>query len=123
LAPEALQEPLLRSLRRRVDEKILADLAAEERVAEALRQEVWASLERAVQSARQDGWYGRVWLFGSFAWGQPHERSDVDLLVEGDEHFLAQRVSELVRREVHSLHVAEAPASLRERVLAYGRLL
>lgn len=25
----------------------------------------------------------RVWLFGSLAWGEPHERSDADLMVEG----------------------------------------
>jgi predicted nucleotidyltransferase len=122
-AAGASQDELLRAFRLRVDEKILADLAAEERTAQTLRQEVLASLGRAVQRAREDGWRGRVWLFGSFAWGQPNERSDIDLLVEGDERTLARRVSELVRREVHALKLAEAPASLKERVLADGLAL
>jgi len=111
---------LLHALRQRVDAKIRADLAAEEQAARALREQVLAAVRSAVEEARSEGPCGRVWLFGSFAWGRPGERSDVDLLVESDDEALVRRVEQASGREVHAIRMAEAPASLRERVLAHG---
>lgn len=121
LVPDPSTQPLLRALRERVDAKIRADLAAEEQAAEALRERVLNAVRRAIEEARRDDpSCGRVWLFGSFAWGQPSERSDVDLLVEGPEGALARRVEQASGRDVHAVGMAEAPASLRERVLNHG---
>ena len=72
---------------------------------------------------RGAGHCGRVWLFGSFAWGRPGERSDIDLLVEGDDGEVAWEVSRACHREVHAIALQRAPDSLRERVLAEGVLL
>ncbi len=118
--PDESTQQLLRALRERVDAKIRADLAAEEQAAEALRGQVLAAVRSAIEAARSDGRCGRVWLFGSFAWGQPGERSDIDLLVEGDDDALARRVEQACGRDVHAIRMAEAPASLTERVLAHG---
>ena len=118
--PSESTPQLLRALRERVDAKIRADLAAEEQAAQVLREQVLAAVRSAVEEARSEGLSGRVWLFGSFAWGQPGERSDVDLLVEADDDALARRVERASGREVHAIRMAEAPASLRERVLAHG---
>ena len=69
----------------------------------------------------------RVWLFGSLAWGEPHERSDVDLLVEGlaaaDWSRAMGLVEELVPAPVDLVRLEEAAAALAERVLAEGVLL
>jgi predicted nucleotidyltransferase len=119
LTRESTQQLLL-ALRERVDAKICADLAAEDQTAQALREQVLAAARGAVEEARSEGECGRVWLFGSFAWGKPSERSDVDLLVEEDDDALARRVEQATGREVHAIRMAEAPASLRERVLAHG---
>ena len=119
MSDESTQQ-LLHALRARVDAKIRADLAAEEQAATALRAQVLEAVRGAVEEARSEGPCGRVWLFGSFAWGQPGERSDVDLLVEGDDVALARRIEQASGREVHAIRMAEAPASLRERVLAHG---
>jgi predicted nucleotidyltransferase len=118
--PSESTQRLLHALRERVDAKIRADLAAEEQAAQALRERVLAAVRGAVEQARSAGPCGRVWLFGSFAWGEPGERSDVDLLVEGDDSALARRVEQASGRAVHAIRLAEAPASLRERVLAHG---
>lgn len=118
--PSESNRHLLRAFRERVDAKIRADLAAEEQTAQALREQVLAAVRGAVEAARREGPCGRVWLFGSFAWGQPGERSDIDLLVEGDDTELARRVERACGRDVHAIRMAEAPASLRERVLAHG---
>lgn len=118
--PSESNQQLLHALRERVDAKIRADLAAEEQAAQALREQVLAAVRGAVEEARSEGPCGRVWLFGSFAWGQPGQSSDVDLLVEGDDDALARRVEQASGRQVHAIRMAEAPASLRERVLAHG---
>ncbi len=119
MSDESTQQ-LLHALRERVDAKIRADVAAEEQVANALREQVLDAVRGAVEAARSEAPCGRVWLFGSFAWGQPGERSDIDLLVEGDDEALARRVEQVSGREVHAVRLAEAPASLRERVLSHG---
>ena len=69
----------------------------------------------------------RVWLFGSLAWGEPHGRSDVDLLVEGvpasaglDALGIAE---EALGVSVDVLRAEDAPHSLVSRVRREGVLL
>lgn len=50
--PGESTQQLLRALRERVDAKIRADLAAEEQAAQALREQVLASVRGAVVEAR-----------------------------------------------------------------------
>jgi predicted nucleotidyltransferase len=111
---------LLAAFRRRVDEVIARGLEEEQRAAELLRNSVLAAIRPAIEAARAEGLCGKVWLFGSFAWGSPGERSDVDLLVEGDDAEVGWRVSRVCPREVHVLRTKDAPASLLSRVLADG---
>lgn len=65
-----------------------------------------------------------VWLFGSLAWGRPHERSDVDLAVRGipaDRHYRAlARASDIVAGPVDLVDLDTCPASMRERILRDG---
>jgi predicted nucleotidyltransferase len=69
----------------------------------------------------------RIWLFGSLAWGEPHEGSDVDLLVEGlaAEAWSAATalVEEVVRAPVDLVRAEDAAPGLVARVRAEGRLL
>jgi predicted nucleotidyltransferase len=69
----------------------------------------------------------RVWLFGSLAWGTPHERSDIDLAAEGVDPgvYLAALVAldEASPVPVQLVRIEEAPPALRERILESGRLL
>jgi predicted nucleotidyltransferase len=114
---------LFAAFRRRIDEKIEADLRREHELSEQLRASLLPLLEREVALARAAGVCKRVWLFGSFAWGAPEPRSDIDLLVEGDDSALARRVEKALGREVHALGLQEAPAELVERALARGVVL
>jgi len=69
----------------------------------------------------------RVWLFGSFAWGEPHKDSDVDVLVEGlNAKVWAKAMVELERhvgRPVDLVCVEDAPKELVQRVVVEGLLL
>jgi predicted nucleotidyltransferase len=69
----------------------------------------------------------RVWLFGSLAWGEIDEHSDVDLLVEGlgDDRWDAASalLEERIGVPVDLVRVEEADASLVERVKHDGLLL
>lgn len=100
-------------------------LAREAEASRALVAEVVPKVARAVSEARAHGLCQRVWLFGSFAWGEPGERSDVDLLVEGaSEPFrLASLVSVACDRDAHVIELDRAPESLRERAQRDGRPL
>jgi predicted nucleotidyltransferase len=69
------------TFRRRVVAGIEADLAREAEQAESLRAAVLPLVSDSVAAARRQGRCGKAWLFGSFAWGRPTERSDIDLLV------------------------------------------
>ncbi|HVU51470.1 MAG TPA: nucleotidyltransferase domain-containing protein [Polyangia bacterium] len=61
-------------------------------------------------------------MFGSYAWGEPGERSDVDVFVEGrtDTMAIASIVGRACGVDVHVIDAAEAPESLKARVLAEG---
>jgi predicted nucleotidyltransferase len=66
---------------------------AAERRADRLRE----GARRAARRLGEQLGARRVWLFGSLAWGAPHESSDVDLLVEGlgpDAWSTALRIAE-----------------------------
>jgi predicted nucleotidyltransferase len=116
-------EQLLAAFRRRIDAKIQADLAEEDRVAQALREQVLTTVRSEISKARDQGLSGRIWLFGSFAWGQPGPTSDIDVLVEGDDASVARLIAKTTGREVHAIRVDEAPATLMDRVVTEGILL
>ena len=93
---------------------------------EAARQRGEVLRRQAADAARAlalDFGVRRVWLFGSLAWGDPHQESDVDLLVEGLDPELAggaeRRVAELVEAAVDLVRLEEtrsrAPPSPRAR--------
>jgi predicted nucleotidyltransferase len=115
----------LATFRRRVVACIQADLAREAEQAEALRAALLPLVSESIAKARQQGRCGKAWLFGSFAWGHPTERSDIDLLVADceDPDVLAAEVWRQVERAVHVVVLDRAPQSLVQRVLAEGRPL
>jgi predicted nucleotidyltransferase len=122
---ETMERTDFTTFRRCVIAGIEADLARETQQAEALRGSVVPVVVERIEQARRAGRCARVWLFGSFAWGEPRERSDVDLLVEGcaDPDALAADVWRHVERAVHVVALERAPASLVERVLESGKAL
>jgi predicted nucleotidyltransferase len=69
----------------------------------------------------------RVWLFGSLAWGTPHSRSDVDLMVEGlpREAWLDAigEAESIIGGAVDVVRAEDAAPGLCERVLLEGTLL
>ncbi len=69
----------------------------------------------------------QVWLFGSVAWGEVHERSDLDLLVAGlpahEEDRAVRAVETLSPFPVDLVRAEEAPQALVERIHLEGRLL
>lgn len=115
-------DPLLRAFARRVRETVARDLERERAESELLRQTVLPKVRDGIAEARARGDCGEAWLFGSFAWGQPGERSDLDLLVSGcsDPDALAGRLWRACGRAVHVIDRAHAPPALVQRVLAEG---
>jgi len=110
-----------RTIRRHFEEEI-----ARERDAAAVRQATLLPLVReAIARARAEGLCKAAWLFGSYAWGQPGERSDVDIFVEGraDTIAIASMVGRACGLDVHVIDASEAPESLRNRVMAEGQPL
>jgi len=120
--PPPLAEPTWSDFRAAVRAQLGRQLEAEAAEAEALRARILPVVREAVQHARAAGEVGRVWLFGSFAWGQPDERSDVDLLVEAcpDPFGLAAELWSGCGRPVHAVPLEGAPASLVERARSLG---
>jgi predicted nucleotidyltransferase len=103
-----------------------AEQIANEREAAAHRRATVVPLVRAaIARARAEGWCGAAWLFGSYAWGEPGERSDVDIFVEGrrDTFAIASLVGRACGLDVHVVDSAEAPETLRQRVLTEGQAL
>lgn len=113
---------LLRAFRAAVRAKFARDLEAEQAAAERLRRRTLADLQVGLADARRQGLCGAAWLFGSYAWGRPTERSDVDLLVAAcrDPDLLAVIVGRATGTDVHIVQVEHAPESLRDRVAADG---
>lgn len=116
---------MLAAFRQRVQAGIRQQLAREAADSEARRAEVIPLVSAALTRARSEGKCQRAWLFGSFAWGSPQERSDVDVLVEScpDPDSLAGEIWRVADRPVHVIEFEKAPATLIERVLRDGRPL
>ena len=86
-----------------------------------------AKAREAAQLFRGFGATG-VWLFGSLAWGEPHQGSDVDLLVEGvPETSWPDAVGAVERlftgTHVDALRSEDSPRQLVDRVGAEGMRL
>jgi predicted nucleotidyltransferase len=113
---------LYRAFRRAVRAKIERDLAAEEAATAERRARVRRALGPALDRARSLGLCRAVWLFGSYAWGAPGERSDVDLLAGGcsDPEALTSIVGRATDTDVHVVPLDQAPESLRARAMAEG---
>lgn len=113
---------LVRAFGRAVRAHFEKEIAKEHEQAEARRAAVLPKVRAALEQARADGLCGGAWLFGSYAWGEPGERSDVDLLVEGcaDPFVVASLVGRACGLDVHVIAMSGAPPSLKERALAEG---
>lgn len=113
---------LYRAFRRAVRDKIAGDLAAEEAAAAERRARVRKALRAALVEVRSRSLCDRAWLFGSYAWGSPGERSDVDIMAERcrDPEAVASIVARATGTDVHVVPIESAPPSLRDRVLAEG---
>lgn len=118
-------EPTWSDFARVVRAKIARDLVREDERAEELRAVVLPAVAGALSRARRGGLCGAAWVFGSYAWGRPGERSDVDLLVEDcrDPDGLAASVASACERDVHVVTRSAAPVTLVARVLADGKAL
>ncbi len=127
MAPAIRPDPdgLLAAFARTVREKIAQDVERERVAAEKARAGVARAAREAIGEARRRGLCGRAWLFGSFAWGQPGERSDVDVLVEAarDPDAVAALLGEACGRDVHVLRRETAPEALVARALSEGEAL
>lgn len=89
---------------------------------EAWRSAVIAKVREAIAEARGDGLSERLWLFGSFAWGDPSPSSDLDIVVEdgGDPDWLAAIISRHTGKRVDVLRKRELPEGLFERIAREG---
>ena len=106
---------------------LVSRLAARQDAARARARALIGQAELAARTLREELGARRVWLFGSLAWGEPHEGSDVDLFVEGLD---AARRSEAERRlecliegPFDLVREEDAPPGLAERVHREGREL
>lgn len=122
MSPPSPDPDLLRAFRRAVHGHFERELADERERSEALRATVLRDVRVGLERARTEGLCGAAWLFGSYAWGQPGERSDVDLLVEeaADPLMVASVVGRACGRDVHVIAMSEAPATLKQRVREDG---
>jgi hypothetical protein len=119
----SLPDPqLVRAFRRAVLRHFEEQIAREGEEAEARRAAVVPLVRQSIARARDEGLCRSAWLFGSYAWGRPGERSDVDILV--DDCLDPFRVASLVARacgcDAHVVDWSDAPESLRLRVSAEG---
>jgi predicted nucleotidyltransferase len=122
MSPEMPDPDLLRAFGRAVRAHFEDEVANERKQAEARREAVLPVVRSAIGRARAEGLCGDVWLFGSYAWGEPGERSDIDLLVDGcaDQFVVASVVGRACGLDVHVIVLSEAPLSLKERVRENG---
>src|SRR4051794_38876647 len=103
--------------------RVMRELEETARRADTLR----VTAGEAAQNFRGFGSTG-VWLFGSLAWGEPHQGSDVDLLVEGvpaaDWPGAVREVEGLFAgAHVDALRAEDSPRPLVDRVGAEGTRL
>jgi predicted nucleotidyltransferase len=117
---------LLEAFGRAVHRHFEEEIARERAESEARRVMVLPAVRRGVEQARAEGACGRAWLFGSYAWGEPSERSDVDILAQhcADPFRVASIVGRACALDaVHVIDWASAPQSLRDRVVEDGQPL
>ena len=114
---------------RAVDVDRLAAAWKKRRASRQARLEERASRARghartAARVLRDEFGVGRVWLFGSLAWGRVHEASDIDLAVEGlapERTFAAlSRISSVVGEQIDLVPFESCSDSLRGRILERG---
>jgi predicted nucleotidyltransferase len=88
------------------------------------RRAVRENASRVAQTLKHDFEARNVWLFGSYAWGRPHEHSDVDLAVEGippERFFAALSCAARVAGEpVDLISLEDCARPLRERIRREG---
>jgi len=122
MIPRGPDPDLVRAFGRAVRAHFDEELTKERGQAEARRATVLPGVRAALERARADGLCGDAWLFGSYAWGEPGERSDIDLLVKdcADPFMVASLVGRVCGRDVHIIEMSEAPPSLKERVQESG---
>ena len=112
MRPEELAAALVRRERRRRER-------AQGR-AERLRRAVIDQLVAELRAGR----FERAWLIGSLAWGDVHERSDVDVVVEGlaadEAGSLWNELSEASGVPVDLLRLEDLGESFRRRVETEG---
>lgn len=98
------------------------DLEAERARARERERRVRPLLARAIEQGRSQGQCTEAWLFGSYAWGMPTERSDLDILAAGcrDPVALAVTLGELTGLDAHVVSLEKCEPSLLARVLAEG---
>jgi predicted nucleotidyltransferase len=120
--PNLPDPELLRLFRQSVRRTFEAQIALEHEQSTVRRAAVVPRVRESVERARQVGLFTKAWLFGSYAWGQPGERSDVDILVAdcSDTIGVASLVGRACGCDVHVVDWEEAPESLRARVLEEG---
>jgi predicted nucleotidyltransferase len=112
----------LQDFHRAVRRHFEAQIADERRASESRKATVIPKVLEAVANTRAQGLCERAWLFGSYAWGEPGQRSDVDIFVEGrgDTIAIASIVGRACGLDVHVVDSAEAPVSLHARVMSEG---
>ena len=122
LTPRLPDPELVKAFSRAVRRHFTDQIARERKEAEIRRAAIVPLVREAVARAREEGRCGRAWLFGSYAWGEPGDRSDVDILVDGcaDDIAVASLVGRACGRDVHVIDWADAPDSLRDRASAEG---
>ena len=125
MVPRLPDAELVRAFGRAVRAHFEEEVAKEREQAEARRSAVFPCVRAALARARAEGLCGGAWLFGSYAWGEPGERSDVDLLVDGcaDPLAVASLVGRACSLDVYVIEMSEAPLSLRKRVFDDGVFL
>ncbi|HXJ19176.1 MAG TPA: nucleotidyltransferase domain-containing protein [Polyangia bacterium] len=113
---------LVKAFGRAVRRKFEQDIVREQAAAEARRAAVLPAVRAAIAQARAQRACGRAWLFGSYAWGTPGERSDVDILAEDcpDPFLVASIVGRAAGIDAHVIDRKDAPASLALRATGEG---
>jgi predicted nucleotidyltransferase len=117
---------LLEAVHARVRANVEAQLARENAIADTLTARNVPSVRKAIAEARNAGEVsGRVWLIGSYAWGQPDARSEIDLLMETcpNRFGMMQRIEDAVGLDVDVILVDEADPRLLPHLQREGILL
>jgi predicted nucleotidyltransferase len=123
MGPPRLPDPAkLADFRRAVLRHFEEEVSRERIAAGARKATVLPRVREAIAQARAQRLCGAAWLFGSYAWGEPGERSDVDIMVKdaADTFAIASLIGRACGIDVHVVDAAEAPESLSRRVLTEG---